>query len=136
VRSGWQDHGAKSHSLVAVRARPAIDTEASLQQLTPGSPAGSLGRGGTAREDIGRAALELGRSGRDSSQNHLGSPARARGQHSIPVSQSRGFDGKLKEAAVEHVYTEIDGMDHGWHGEFSTPVVAEVRDQVLEWLKE
>ena len=33
MRSGGQDHGAKSHSLVAVRTRPAIDTEAPLQQL-------------------------------------------------------------------------------------------------------
>ena len=69
MRSGWQDHGAKSHSLVAVRTRPAIDTEASLQQLTPWRPAGSLGRGGVGREHIFGAALELGRSGRDPSQH-------------------------------------------------------------------
>jgi acetyl esterase/lipase len=55
---------------------------------------------------------------------------------SIPVSQSRNFNGSLKALGVESTYVEVHGMGHGWFGSFSKPRVAEVRDEILQWLRE
>jgi hypothetical protein len=42
VRSGWQDHGAKSHSLVAVRTRSAIDNLRGLLEFKKDYPEAEL----------------------------------------------------------------------------------------------
>jgi len=53
----------------------------------------------------------------------------------IPVSQTRQFHSKLQASSLNTTFTEINGQGHGWYGNFNVPIVADVRDEVLEWLK-
>ena len=53
----------------------------------------------------------------------------------VPVSQGRLMSSLLKSAGVDVTYHEVTGEGHGWHAKFISPVVAQVRDEVLAWLK-
>lgn len=52
----------------------------------------------------------------------------------IPVQQSLELVASLEENGRGVEWREVDGLEHGWWGDFDKPAAAEVRDAVLVWL--